>query len=186
MINNSDFKSLFTWEVSSWDGFHFKILNSSWYLVIFLFLLHDFIPVLSTGMKCHLYSSSWDETWSSQGETSMSEQCLWRYGWDQFNLGGTTFFPGSRDETPRHVKWIRFHPQMKLNPWRNSSQLSCKWALRDLSHYMRLLWFFFELLHNCLNCDSTATVTYSFHLYSRSSHHFILCLVTFTCWWWTQ
>ena len=33
---------------------------------------------------------------------------------------------------------------------------------------------FFELLRNCLNCDSTAMVTYSFHLYSRSSHHFIL------------
>ena len=35
--------------------------------------------------------------------------------------------------------------------------------------------FFFGLLRNCLNCSSTAMVTYSFHLYSRSSHHFILC-----------
>ena len=34
--------------------------------------------------------------------------------------------------------------------------------------------FFFGLLRNCLNCDSTAMVTCSFHLYSRSSHHFIL------------
>ena len=33
---------------------------------------------------------------------------------------------------------------------------------------------FFELLRNCLNCHSIAIVTYSSHLYSRSSHHFIL------------
>ena len=30
---------------------------------------------------------------------------------------------------------------------------------------------FFRLLRNCLNCDSTAMVTYSFHLYSLGSHH---------------
>ena len=34
--------------------------------------------------------------------------------------------------------------------------------------------FFFGLHRNGLNCDSTAMVTYSFHLYSHSSHHFIL------------
>ena len=34
--------------------------------------------------------------------------------------------------------------------------------------------FFFGLLSNCSNCDSTAMVTYSFHLYSHTSHHSIL------------
>ena len=34
------------------------------------------------------------------------------------------------------------------------------------------VFFFFGLLRNCLNRDSTAMVTYSFHLYSRSLHHF--------------
>ena len=34
--------------------------------------------------------------------------------------------------------------------------------------------YYFGLLRNCLNCDSTAMVTSSFHLYSHSSHHFIL------------
>ena len=33
------------------------------------------------------------------------------------------------------------------------------------------------LLRNCLNCDSTAMDTYSFHLYSRSSHNFNLCFI---------
>ena len=33
---------------------------------------------------------------------------------------------------------------------------------------------------NDVNCDSTAIVMYSFHLYSRSSHHFILCFIPFT------
>ena len=39
--------------------------------------------------------------------------------------------------------------------------------------------FSFGLLRNCLNCGSTAMVTYSFHLYSRSSHHFIPPHVSF-------
>ena len=30
------------------------------------------------------------------------------------------------------------------------------------------------------NCDSVAMVTYSFHLYSRSLRHFILCFIPFT------
>ena len=34
--------------------------------------------------------------------------------------------------------------------------------------------YYCGLLRNCLNCDSTAMVTSSFHLYSHSSHHFIL------------
>ena len=34
--------------------------------------------------------------------------------------------------------------------------------------------FSFRLLLNCLNYDSTAMVTDSFHLYSRSSHNFIV------------
>ena len=38
---------------------------------------------------------------------------------------------------------------------------------------------FFRLIRNCLNCDSAAIVTYSFILYSRSSHNFILCYVSF-------
>ena len=33
---------------------------------------------------------------------------------------------------------------------------------------------FWGLLCSCLNCDSTAMVTYSFHLYSYGSHNFIL------------
>ena len=37
----------------------------------------------------------------------------------------------------------------------------------------------FGLFRNCFNWDSTAMVTYSFHLYSRSSHHFILNTVKF-------
>ena len=38
-------------------------------------------------------------------------------------------------------------------------------------------------LANLSNCDSAAMVTYSFHLYSCSSHHFILCFIPFTGWW---
>ena len=33
---------------------------------------------------------------------------------------------------------------------------------------------FFGLFRNCLNCDSTAMVTYLFLFHWRSSHHFIL------------
>ena len=36
---------------------------------------------------------------------------------------------------------------------------------------------FFRLFRNCLICDSTVMVTYSFHFYSHSSHHFILCFI---------
>ena len=34
--------------------------------------------------------------------------------------------------------------------------------------------YYFWLLRNCLNCDSTAVVTSSFHLYSHRSNHFVL------------
>ena len=52
-------KDLFTWEFSSWDDFP-PGRNSTRYLVVFLLLFtrfcpsqDDFIPVLSTAMKCH-------------------------------------------------------------------------------------------------------------------------------------
>ena len=38
-------------------------------------------------------------------------------------------------------------------------------------------------LSNCEKARKNAMVTYSFHLYSRSSHHFILCFIPFTGWW---
>ena len=36
---------------------------------------------------------------------------------------------------------------------------------------------FFRAISQLLNLRFTAMVTYSFHFYSRSSHHFILCLM---------
>ena len=35
--------------------------------------------------------------------------------------------------------------------------------------------FFSGYFRNCLNCDYLRWSSYSFHLYSRSSHHFIQC-----------
>ena len=40
--------------------------------------------------------------------------------------------------------------------------------------------FFFGLFSQLLKLQFTAMVTYSFHLYSRSSHHFIQCFIPFT------
>ena len=39
---------------------------------------------------------------------------------------------------------------------------------------------FFGLFSQLLKLRFTAMVTYSFHLYSRSSHHFIQCFIPFT------
>ena len=39
---------------------------------------------------------------------------------------------------------------------------------------------FFGLFSQLLELRFTAMVTYSFHLYSRSSHHFIQCFIPFT------
>ena len=44
-------------------------------------------------------------------------------------------------------------------------------------------WVFFRLFSQLLKLRFTAMVTYSFHLYSRSSHHFIQCFIPFTSWW---
>ena len=42
---------------------------------------------------------------------------------------------------------------------------------------------FFGLFSQLLKLRFTAMVTYSFYLYSRSSHHFIQCFIPFTGWW---
>ena len=40
--------------------------------------------------------------------------------------------------------------------------------------------FFSGYFRNCLNCDSLRWSHTHFHLYSRSSHHFIQCFIPFT------
>ena len=65
------------------------------------------------------------------------------------------------------------------------SFIHCSSAGKSTATWMQRPWvwiplkprktFFGGLLHNSLNYDSTVMVTCSLHLYSCSSHHFILC-----------
>ena len=65
---------------------------------------------------------------------------------------------------------------------------------RNLSKKKNNKKLFFGLFRNCLNCDSLrwshthfinllSLYRNSFHLCSRSSHHFVLCFIPFTGWW---
>ena len=106
----------------------------------------------------------------------------------QFNCDGHTFisfvFP---QFTSFHSVFHSFHGLMNSINWPSSSvwvfiaqlveHCSANAEATSSNPVQAPKKLFFGLLRNCLNCDSTAMVTHSFHLYSRSSHHFILYFI---------
>ena len=68
-----------------------------------------------------------------------------------------------------------------ISPWKERNTM--KWCeLREYkwNEYRNP---FFRAFSQLLELRFPAMVTYSFHLYSCSSHHFILCFIPFTGWW---
>ena len=69
---------------------------------------------------------------------------------------------------------------------RNETQNEMMWtAGNEMSMWipLKLQNPFFRAFSQLLKLRFTVMVTYSFHLYSRSSHHFILCFIPVTGWW---
>ena len=86
---------------------------------------------------------------------------------------------------------IHWRPANLLNPStreRNETQNEMMWTAGIqmkwvCDHRTMEAGQFIESIKNPWKEWNGAMVTYSFHLYSRSSHHFILCFIPFTGWW---
>ena len=90
---------------------------------------------------------------------------------------------GSHGETGKTKhEWIKEHDR---DVWLTHTQISAiSEHANTFRHYPlcdhRSESQFKQLQKSPLKLRFTAMVTYSFHLYSRSSHHFILCFIHFT------
>ena len=134
-------------------------------------------PWLKLRMKwCELREYKWNEYVTIAVNRNLSN-------WGKARKKGFRGFNGIRTRGLCVSAAVLYQPELwRPIHWRPANLLSSSTRERNETQNEMMWTAGIQMKWVCDHRRFTTMVTYSFHLYSRSSHHFILCFIPFTGW----